>query len=120
MTEVEDLKAAWIKKGATLSDKSARKEFGLTQEEIIEGIRDGKLNYHENNIFGNPFLRLIRSEVEAFVDEKHGSDYLKMKIIKKKLAQTNKELKTLKIQVATLELKKSALQVSLDEFEKNE
>jgi hypothetical protein len=36
MTEVEDLKAAWIKKGATLSDKSARKEFGLTQEEIIE------------------------------------------------------------------------------------
>lgn len=39
MKEVEDLKTAWIKKGTTLSDKSARKEFGLTQEEIIEGIR---------------------------------------------------------------------------------
>jgi hypothetical protein len=34
----------WIKKGANLSDKSARKEFGLTREEIIEGIRGGKLH----------------------------------------------------------------------------
>jgi len=36
MTEVEVLKSTWVKKGANLSDKSARKEFGLTQEEIIE------------------------------------------------------------------------------------
>jgi hypothetical protein len=120
MTEVEDPKSAWIKKGATLSDKSARKEFGLTQEEIIEGIRSGKLHYHENSVFGNPFLRLIRSEVEALVDEKHGSSYLKKKKIKKELAQTNKELKLLKIQVATLELKKSALQASLDDSEKKD
>ncbi len=120
MTEVEVLKSTWIKKGATLSDKSARKEFGLTQEEIIEGIRDGKLHYHENSVYGNPFLRLIRSEVEAFVDEKHGGDYLKIKKIKTGLAQTNKELKMLKIQVATLELRKSSLQSSLDDLEKKD
>jgi hypothetical protein len=35
--------SVWAKKGATLSDKSARTEFGLTQEEIIEAIRGGKL-----------------------------------------------------------------------------
>ena len=29
-----EAKSAWFEKGATLSDKSARKEFGLTQEEI--------------------------------------------------------------------------------------
>ena len=29
-----ETKSAWVKKGATLSDKSARKEFGLTQEDI--------------------------------------------------------------------------------------
>ena len=120
MTEIEVLKSTWIKKGATLSDKSARKEFGLTQEEIIEGIRGGKLHYHENSVFGNPFFRLIRSEVESFVDEKHGGNYLKMKKIKKELAQTNKELKMLKIQVATLELKKSSLQSSLDDLEKKD
>ena len=120
MTEVEVLKSTWVKKGATLSDKSARKEFGLTHEEIIEGIRGGKLHYQENNVYGNPFLRLIRSEVEAFVEEKHGGNYLKMKKIKKDIAQTNKELKMLKIQVATLELKRSSLQASLDDLGKGD
>lgn len=78
------------------------------------------MHYHENSVFGNPYLKLIRSEVEAFVDEKHGSNYLKKKKIKKELAQTNKELKILKIQVATLELKKLSLQASLDELDKKE
>jgi hypothetical protein len=65
-----EAKSAW-KKGATLSDKSARKEFGLTQEEILEAINDGKLQYRTNIIFGNPYFKLVRSEVEAFVDEKY-------------------------------------------------
>ncbi|MCK4398140.1 MAG: hypothetical protein KAV25_04040 [Methanophagales archaeon] len=107
--------SAWFKKGATLSDKSARKEFGLTQEEIIEGIEDGKLHYRINNVFGNPYLRLVRSEVEAFVDKKYGSNYLKKKKIKTELAQTNKELKRLKTQVASLEKRKAELQDSLEE-----
>src|ERR1035437_8092302 len=32
----------WLRKGATLSDKTARSEFGLTQEEIIAAIRAGE------------------------------------------------------------------------------
>ena len=32
----------WVRKGATLSDKTARAEFGLTQDEIIAAIRAGK------------------------------------------------------------------------------
>ena len=110
-----EVNSAWFKKGATLSDKSARKEFGLTQEEIIEGIEDGKLHYRINYVFENPYLRLVRSEVEAFVDEKYGSNYLKKKKIKKELAQTNKELKRLKKQVASLEQRKAELQDSLEE-----
>jgi hypothetical protein len=109
-----EAKSAWFKKGATLSDKSARKEFGLTQEEIIEAINDGKLQYRINNVFGNPYLKLVRSEVEAFVDEKYGSNYLKKKKIKKELAQANKELKRLKAQVVTLEQRKAELLASLD------
>ena len=68
--------SAWTKKGSTLSDKSARKEFGLTQEEIIEAIKAGKLQYRQNNVFGNPYLRLIRSEVESLVNDKYGPNYL--------------------------------------------
>ncbi|NQE05354.1 hypothetical protein C5S32_05745 [ANME-1 cluster archaeon GoMg1] len=107
--------SAWFKKGATLSDKSAREEFGLAQEEIIEGIEDGKLQYRINYVFENPYFKLVRSEVEAFVDEKYGSNYLKKKKIKKELAQTNKELKRLKKQVASLEQRKAELLDSLDE-----
>ena len=110
-----EAKSAWFKKGATLSDKSAQKEFGLTQEEIIEGIEDGKLHYRINYVSGNPYFKLVRSEVEAFVDEKYGSDYLRKKKIKKELAQTNKELKGLKAQVASLEQRKAELLASLDE-----
>ncbi len=35
--------SAWTIKGATLSHKSAEKEFGLTFDEIVAGIPAGKL-----------------------------------------------------------------------------
>ena len=44
--------SAWTAKGGTLSDKSARKEFGLTQDEIIEALKDGKLQYRTNYMHG--------------------------------------------------------------------
>jgi len=110
------LGSVWSQKGATLSDKSARKEFGLTQEEIIEAIEAGKLQYRRSSIFGNPFLRLIRSEVEAVVSERYGPNYLKKKQLKKELAQTKRELKKLKAQAASLEQKRDQLQAGLDEL----
>jgi hypothetical protein len=35
----------WGRKGATLSDKTARSEYGLTQDEIFAAIDAGKLQY---------------------------------------------------------------------------
>ena len=35
----------WRRKGATLSDKTARQEFGLTQTQILRGVQAGKLQY---------------------------------------------------------------------------
>jgi hypothetical protein len=66
----------WQLKGATLSDKTARKEFGLTQGEIVQAIRAGMLHYREHSMYGNPWLRLLRREVEALVKKKHGDNYL--------------------------------------------
>ncbi len=100
----------WTKKGGTLSDKTARKEFGLAQEEIIEAIRAGKLQYRQNHIHGNPYLRLIRSEVEAYVHEKYGKDHLETKKLKKELAQVNKDLRRFKTQIKTLEERKKELE----------
>jgi hypothetical protein len=106
---MDDLDSEWQRKGATLSDKTARKEFGLTQGEIVQAIRAGKLDYRRNSIFGNPFLRLLRREVEALVKKKHGADYLKDQQAKTELARINRELKRLKIQIAALEERKAKL-----------
>ena len=73
-----NLDSEWQHKGATLSDKTARKEFGLTQDEIVQAIRAGKLHCREASMHGNPWLRLLRREVEALIKKKHGDDYLKV------------------------------------------
>ncbi len=101
--------AVWTQKGATLSHKTAQKEFGLSFDEIIEGINAGKLQYRENNIYGSPFLRLIRSEVEALVDEKYGENYLSKKKWKKELSETKKTLRALKAEMLDLERRKAEL-----------
>jgi hypothetical protein len=49
----DDLGSEWQRKGTTLSDKTARKEFGLTQDEIIETIRAGSLQYRQSSIHEN-------------------------------------------------------------------
>ena len=104
-----DLDSEWQRKGATLSDKTARKEYGLTQDEIVQAIRTGKLQYRRNSIHGNPFLRLLRREVEAVVKKKHGADYLEDRQARTELASINRELRRLKAQMATLDDRKSKL-----------
>ena len=106
---MNDLESEWQRKGATLSDTTARKEFGLTQDEIVQAIRAGKLHCRRNSIFGNPFLRLLRREVEALVKKKHGAAYLKDQQAKTEVASINRELKRLKTHIAALEERKSKL-----------
>lgn len=110
---MDDPDLDWQSKGATLSDKTARKEFGLTQEEIVRAIRAGQLQYRLNSIYGNPFLRLLRREVEALVEKKHGANYLKDQQAKTELARINRELKRLKAQMAELEERRSKLSAQL-------
>src|SRR5260370_25877460 len=109
---MDDLNSEWQRKGATLSDKTTREEYGLTQDEIIQAITAGKLQYREASVYGSPFLRLLRREVEALVENKHGSDYLADRQTKTELARINRELNTLKKQIAALEEQKSKLLLS--------
>jgi len=99
----------WTQKGATLSDKSARKEFGLTQEEIIDAIKCGKLQYRQNHIHGNPYFRLFRTEVESLAKELFGEDHLMNRKRQNELSLVNKELRRLKKQMKTLEERKAEL-----------
>ncbi len=106
---MDGLDSEWRRKGATLSHKTAQEEFGLTWGEIVRAIRAGKLQYREHSMYGNPWLRLLRREVEALVRERHGANYLKDRQMKTELARINRELKRLKGQIAALEERKSKL-----------
>jgi hypothetical protein len=99
----------WGRKGATLSDKTARSEYGLTQEEIFAAIDAGKLQYRPAAMHGNPWLRLLRREVEDLVRTRHGDRYLRERQARTELAQVNRELKQLRAQLATLEGRRAAL-----------
>ena len=66
-------------------------------------------HYRCNSIHGNPFLRLLRREVEALVKKKHGGDYLREQQAKTEVARIDRELKRLKAQIAALQEQKSKL-----------
>jgi len=66
----------WNRKGATLSDVTAQKEYGVSRDFIVEGIIVGKLEYREGAIWGNPYLRILRSQLEQYIVEKLGADCL--------------------------------------------
>ncbi len=110
---MNDLESEWQRTGATLSDKTARQEYGLTQDEIVRAIRAGKLHYREASMHGNPWLRLLRREVEALVKKEHGNDYLKDQQAKTELTGINRKLKQMKTQAAVLEERKAKLMADL-------
>jgi len=104
----------WNVKGAALSDKSARGEYDLTQEEILAAIREGKLQYRENHIHGNPYLRLLRAEVESLVKEKHGATSLSRLKLQTELKAVKSQIRGLKTKLKGLEKRKTEL---MDELE---
>src|SRR5437762_8460901 len=105
----------WGRKGATLSDKTACSEYGLTQDEIFAAIDAGKLQYRPAAMHGNPWLRLLRSEVEDLARALHGERYLRERQARSELARIDRELKQLRAQLAALEERRTALFAQLGE-----
>src|SRR5712664_2914669 len=108
MADTED-NAVWVQKGSTLSDKTAQKEFGLTQEEIVDAIKAGKLHYRHNTLYGNPCLKLLREEVECLINEKYGMDYLQKRNAKTELGKVQTAIRSLQRKITQLEKRKAEL-----------
>ena len=106
---MNDTLSLWGKKDETLSDKSAEKEYGISSKEILDAINAGELQFRESSMHWNPWFRLLRVEVERFVEKKYGVDYLKEKKAKKELSEINRELKTLNKRISELENRKKEL-----------
>ncbi len=100
----------WTKKGGTISNVTAEKEYGVDYEFIVQGIRAGKLQYREGEVWGNPFLRLLRSQVEQYITEERGADYLSERKKATELRAIKKEMTQLKNQLKVLELRKAELE----------
>jgi len=105
----------WGRKGATLSDKTARSEYGLTQHEIYAAIDAGKLQYRPAAMHGNPWLRLLRREVEDLAKTLHGERHVREQQTRAELRRTNRELKQLRTQLTALEERRAALLAELGE-----
>ena len=103
----------WNRKGATLSDVTARKEFGVSRDFIVQGIRAGKLEYREGAVWGNSYLRILRSQLEQYIEEELGPQHLRGKKAQAELRTINLELDSLKKQVAALEARKAEIEAEI-------
>jgi hypothetical protein len=54
----------WNRKGATLSDVTAKKEYGVTRDFIVKGVNAGALEFREGAVWGSPYLRILRSQLQ--------------------------------------------------------
>jgi hypothetical protein len=100
----------WNRQGATLSDVTAKKEYGVSREFIVEGIRAGKLEYREGSIWGNPYLRVLRSQLEQYIVERRGKDSLTAGKHEGELRKVESEIRSLKRKLAQLEARRTELQ----------
>jgi len=100
----------WNRKGATLSDVTAKKEYGVDRDFIVMGIRAGKLEYREGSIWGNPYLRLLRSQLERYIIEELGSNHLSVVKGQTELRKVKNEIRTLKKRLNELQAKKTELE----------
>ena len=110
-----NLEEEWRRKGSTLSDKTARKEFGLTQDEIIAAIDAGHLQYRVSSIHGNPWFRLLRREIEGLMNTTYNERQNQQRRAKAELVRVNKELKQVRAQLAALGEQRAKLLAALEE-----
>ena len=110
----------WNLKGATLSDVTAKKVFGVTDDFITKGIRAGKLEYRYGSVWGNPFVKLLRRQLEAYIAEELGSQLLLSKKAKAELPQVQRQIAELENQLAALRARKLELEAALGEVSKTD
>lgn len=103
----------WNRKGATLSDVTAQKELGVSRDFIVKGIRAGKLEYREGSMWGNPYIKVLRSQLELYIAEQHGADRLSQGKNQTELRGIKKEMTVLKKRLSELQARKAELETAM-------
>jgi hypothetical protein len=100
----------WSRKGATLSHVTALKEYGVDEDFIVAGINAGKLEYREGAVHGNSYIRVLRRQLEAYIREELGDDYLGRRQAKTELRAITREMAELRKRLAELEDRRARLE----------
>jgi hypothetical protein len=103
----------WNRKGATLSDVTAEAEYGVKRDFIVKGIRTGSLEYRDGAVWGNPYLRILRSQLEKYITEELGEAYLVKVKNQAELRRIKKEISELKLKLKGLEARKADIEGAL-------
>ena len=101
----------WNRKGSSLSDVTAKREYKVDRDFIIKGIEAGKLEYRQGSIWGNPYIRILRRQLEEYIAAELGAEYLEK-------AKGKNELRKIKSEIAQTEMRLSELQIRKAELEK--
>jgi hypothetical protein len=105
----------WNQKGSTLSDVTAETEYGVSRDFIIKGIQAGNLEHRDGAIWGNPYLRILRSQLEKYITEELGEDHLMRLKSQTELRKVKKEISGLKKKLNALQTRKAVLEELLKE-----
>jgi hypothetical protein len=103
----------WNRKGATLSDITAQKEYEVSRDFILKGIRAGKLEYRDGAIWGNPYLRVLRSQLEQYIVEELGADSLSSSKNRTELRKIKKEMADLKKRLDELQARRTEIEKTM-------
>jgi hypothetical protein len=99
----------WVKKGGSMSMKNACKEFGLKEPEILQAIDNQELHYKLCYAHGNPYLKLLTSELQVLAEKLYGKKKVKQQKFNVEIQKIDKEINSLKRKIKVLEKKKADL-----------
>ena len=103
----------WNRKGATLSDTTAKKEYGVDRNFIIKGIETGKLEYRQGVVWENPYIKILRSQLEEYIAGELGPEYLANVKNKSEIRKIKKEMSDIKKRLEALQIRKIELEKSM-------
>lgn len=105
----------WNRKNATLSHVTAKTEYGVDEAFIVKGIRAGKLEFREGSVWGNPYFRVLRSQLESLITHEFGKKYLVRIRTESELRKTKREIATMKKKLSALQLRQAEMEKLLEE-----
>jgi septal ring factor EnvC (AmiA/AmiB activator) len=89
----------------------------VSRDFIIKGIRAGRLEYRHGSVWGNPYIRMLRSQLEQYIAEELGSDRLTSVKNQTELRHIKKEIADLKRRLEEVQARKTELEKQMKEQE---